>query len=65
MIGKFLPTERKSLQLKLLRILLIVSSIVLVQIIMAIVLPSMIATRENNIISKVQPILDSGGSLST
>jgi methyl-accepting chemotaxis protein len=63
MIGKFLPTERKSLQLKLLRILLIVSSIVLVQIIMAIVLPSMIATRENNIISKVQPISDAAANV--
>lgn len=63
MIGKFLPSERKSLQLKLLRILLIVSGIVLVQIILAIVLPSMIATRENNIISKVQPISDAAANV--
>jgi methyl-accepting chemotaxis protein len=63
MIGKFLPAERKSLQLKLLRILLIVSSIVLVQIILAIILPSMIATRENNIISNMQPISDAAANV--
>jgi methyl-accepting chemotaxis protein len=62
-IGKLLSSERRSLQSKLIRILALVSSIVLVQIVLAIILPSMIFKQENTIIANIQPISDAAANV--
>jgi methyl-accepting chemotaxis protein len=63
MFGNLFSNERRTLQLKLLRILMLVLAIVGVQIVLAVVLPSMIFKRENAIISNIQPISDAAANV--
>ena len=60
MIAQFLTVQQRTLRGKLARILVLVLVVVAVQIVLAIVLPKVIADRESDIISGLQPISTAG-----